>query len=130
VLSGSAARRAGWLITGAAAVVALVALATPALVPPGPERTVILLVGLGVAFVLAAWRAIRARADPTETRGARSLRSWIAVFSWAATTFSVLVALVALAAPTSGARAALAGVLAGCVLVLVGRAGERVSSRV
>lgn len=127
MLSGSAARRAGWLITGAAAVVALVALATPALVPPGPERTVILLVDLGVAFVLAAWRAIRARADPTETRGARSVRSWIAVFSWAATTFSVLVAL---AAPTSGARAALAGVLAGCVLVLVGRAGERVSSRV
>ena len=127
MLSGSAARRAGWLITGAAVVVALVALVTTALVPPATARTVVLLVCVGAAFVLAAWRAIRARNDPTEVRGARSLRSWIAAFSWAATTFSVLVAL---AAPTSGVRAAVAGVLAGCVLVLVGRAGERVSSRV
>ena len=126
-MSAPATRRAGWLVTGAAVAVAVVALVATAFVDASTTRTVVLVVCLVAAFAVAAWRAIRARGDTTEIRGVRSLRSWIAAFAWAATTFSVLVAL---AAPSSGPRAALAGVLAGCVLVLVGRAGERMSSQV
>ena len=126
-MSAAATRRAGWLVTGAAGGVALIALAITAFADASTGRSVVLVACLVAAFAVAGWRAVRARADTTAIRGVRSLRSWIAAFAWAATTFSVLVAL---AAPSSGPRAALAGVLAGCLLVLVGRAGERMSSQV
>ena len=38
-------------------------------------------------------------------------------------------ALVALAAPDYGGRAVIAGMLAGCLLVLVGRSSEQVAAR-
>ncbi|MEJ2890158.1 hypothetical protein [Actinomycetospora aeridis] len=119
-------RRAGWLVTAAALVVALATLLVVALVPPGPGRTAAVVVAVVLAFVLAAWRAIRARRDPTTVDGLRPISSWLAVFGWAVTVFS---SLVALADPTHGGRAVVAGLLAGCLLVLVGRAGEHVGTR-
>ena len=120
------ARRAGWLVTGASALVAVATLLVVTTLDPGPARSVALAVAVAAAFLLAAWRAVRARRDTSAVHGARPIASWIAVFSWAVTVFA---SLVALAAPTSGVRAALAGVLAGSVLVLVGRGAERVSAR-
>lgn len=117
-------RRAGWLVTGASTAVALFALVVVLVLDAGTTRTVLLAVAVAAAFSLAAWRAVRARRDTSVVHGARPISSWIAAFSWATTFFA---ALVALAAPDAGARAALAGLLAGCVLVLVGRASERVS---
>ena len=119
-------RRAGWLVTGAAVVVAVATLLVVGLVAPSPGRTAVIIGAVVAAFVLAAWRAVRARRDTSEVAGLRPIQSWIAAFAWAATVFS---ALVALAAPASGGRAVLAGVLAGCVLVLVGRTGEQVAAR-
>lgn len=118
-------RRAGWLVTGASAVVALAAVLAASVLDPGGVRTGVLLGAVVLAFLLAAWRAVRARRDTTTVHGARPISSWIAAFSWAATVFT---AVVALAAPTSGSRAAVAGVLAGCVLVLAGRSAERVAA--
>ena len=111
-------------MTGASAAVALFTLVVVIVLGSGTTRTVLLAAAVAAAFALAAWRAVRARRDTSVVHGARPISSWIAAFSWATTVFT---ALVALAAPDSGARAALAGVLAGCVLVLVGRASERVS---
>ena len=125
-MSVPSARRAGWLVTGASAAVATLTLLTVTVLPPGPTVTVLLTIAVAAAFLLAAWRAVRARRDTSVVHGARPIASWIAVFSWAATVFA---ALVALAAPGSGGRAALAGVLAGSVLVLVGRGAEGVSAR-
>ncbi|WP_285650882.1 hypothetical protein [Actinomycetospora sp. NBRC 106375] len=119
-------RRAGWLVTGAALVVAAATLVVVGLVPPGPGRTASVVVAVVLAFVLAAWRAVRARRDTTGVDGLRPISSWLAAFAWAVTVFS---ALVALADPTHGGRAVVAGLLAGCLLVLVGRAGEHVGTR-
>ena len=79
-----------------------------------------------LAFALAGWRAVRARRDTTAVAGLRPISSWLAAFAWGATVFS---ALVALAAPDSGGRAVIAGVLAGCLLVIVGRSSEQVTAR-
>jgi hypothetical protein len=119
-------RRAGWLVTGAALVVALATLLVVGLVAPGPGRTAAVVVAVVLAFVLAGWRAVRARRDTTAVAGLRPISSWLAAFAWAVTVFS---ALVALADPTHGGRAVVAGLLAGCMLVLVGRAGEHVGTR-
>lgn len=119
-------RRAGWLVTGAALVVAAATLVVVGLVPPGPGRTAVIVTAVVLAFVLAAWRAVRARRDTTAVAGLRPISSWLAAFAWAVTVFS---ALVALADPGHGARAVVAGLLAGCLLVLVGRAGEHVGTR-
>ena len=119
-------RRAGWLVTAASVLVAVVTLVVVAVVEPGPGRTAVILGAVALAFVLAAWRAVRARRDATSVPGLRPISSWIAAFSWAATVFA---ALVALAAPSSGPRAAVTGVLAGCLLVLVGRASERMAAK-
>jgi hypothetical protein len=119
-------RRAGWLVTGAALAVAAATLLVVGLVPPGPERTTVVVVAAVLAFVLAGWRAVRARRDPTDVAGLRPISSWLAAFAWAVTVFS---ALVALADPEHGSRAVVAGLLAGCLLVLVGRAGEHVGTR-
>lgn len=123
---GPSTRRAGWLVTGASAAVALATLVLVTVLDAGTTRTALLVAAVAAAFVLAAWRAIRARRDATTVHGARPISSWIAAFSWAATVFA---ALVALAAPAAGVRAALAGVLAGSLLVLVGRGVESVSDR-
>ena len=119
-------RRAGWLVTGAALVVAAATLMVIWLVPPGPGRTASVVAAVVLAFVLAGWRAVRARRDTTTVDGLRPISSWLAAFAWAVTVFS---ALVALADPTDGGRAVVAGLLAGCLLVLVGRAGEHVGTR-
>jgi hypothetical protein len=119
-------RRAGWLVTGAALVVAAATLLVVGLVGPGPGRTTAVVVAVVLAFVLAGWRAVRARRDPTTVAGLRPISSWLAAFAWAVTVFS---ALVALADPEHGSRAVVAGLLAGCLLVLVGRAGEHVGTR-
>lgn len=119
-------RRAGWLVTLAALVVAAATLLVVGLVPPGTGRTVAVVVAVVLAFVLAAWRAVRARRDTSDVAGLRPISSWLAAFAWAVTVFS---SLVALADPTDGGRAVVAGLLAGCVLVLVGRAGEHVGTR-
>lgn len=119
-------RRAGWLVTGAALVVAVATLLVVGLVPPGPGRTAAVVVAVALAFVLAVWRSVRARRDTTSVDGLRPISSWLAVFGWAVTVFS---SLVALADPTQGGRAVVAGLLAGCLLVLVGRASEHVGTR-
>ncbi|GAA4931043.1 hypothetical protein EV188_102486 [Actinomycetospora succinea] len=119
-------RRAGWLVTGAALVVAAATLLVVGLVPPSAGRTTAVVVAVVLAFVLAAWRSVRARRDTTSVDGLRPISSWLAVFGWAVTIFS---SLVALADPTHGGRAVVAGLLAGCVLVLVGRASEHVGTR-
>lgn len=119
-------RRAGLLVTTVSVLVAAATLLVVGLAAPGPSRAAVLLGLVVVAFALGAWRAIRARQDPTPTVGLRSLTSWAAAFSWAATLFSVLVTL---GAPGSGARAVGAGILAGCVLVLVGRVAEHQATR-
>ena len=118
-------RRAGWLVTGASAVVAVVAVLAAAVLDPGGLRTGVLVAAAVAAFALAGWRAVRARRDRTAVHGARPISSWIAAFSWGTAVFT---AIVALAAPTSGSRAPVAGVLAGCLLVLVGRSAERASA--
>lgn len=114
-------RRAGLLVTAASLVVAVVTMIVAGLVVPTPARTTTLVVLVLAAFALAIWRSLRARRDRTPTVGVRSLTSWLAVFSWAATLFS---ALVAIASPAVGLRPVVAGVLAGCLLVLVGRIVE------
>ena len=119
-------RRAGWLVTAAALVVAVATLVLVGLVPPSPGRTVAIVVAVVLAFALAGWRALRARRDPTTVAGLRPISSWLAAFGWGVTVFS---ALVALAAPDSGGRAVIAGILAGCLLVLVGRSSEQVAAR-
>jgi hypothetical protein len=119
-------RRAGWLVTAAALLVAVATLVLVGLVPPSPERTIAIVVAVVLAFALAGWRAVRARRDPTTVAGLRPISSWLAAFGWGATVFS---ALVALAAPDSGGRAVIAGILAGCLLVLVGRSSEQVAAR-
>lgn len=124
-MSTASARRAGWLVTAAAVLVAVATLAVVGLVAPSPTRTVVVVGAVVLAFVLAAWRAIRARRDTSSVAGLRPISSWLAAFAWAATVFS---ALVALAAPDSGGRAVLTGVLAGCALVLIGRTSEQVSA--
>lgn len=124
-MSTESARRAGWLVTAAALLVAVATLALVGLAGPSPTRTVLVVVAVVLAFVLAAWRAIRARRDTSTVAGLRPISSWLAAFAWAATVFS---ALVALAAPTAGGRAVVVGLLAGCALVLVGRTSEQVSS--
>ena len=124
-MSTESARRAGWLVTAAALLVAVATLALVGLAGPSPTRTVLVVVAVVLAFVLAAWRAIRARRDTSTVDGLRPISSWLAAFAWAATVFS---ALVALAAPTAGGRAVVVGLLAGCALVLVGRTSEQVSS--
>jgi hypothetical protein len=121
-----AVRRAGLLVTVASLLVAATTLVVVGVAAPSTGRTILLLALVVVAFGLAAWRAIRARRDTTPTAGLRSLMSWAAAFSWAATLFAVLVAL---GAPGSGGRAVVAGVLGGCLLVLVGRAAEHRTSR-
>jgi hypothetical protein len=107
-------------------VVAAATLLVVGLVGPGPGRTTAVVVAVVLAFVLAGWRAVRARRDPTTVAGLRPISSWLAAFAWAVTVFS---ALVALADPEHGSRAVVAGLLAGCLLVLVGRAGEHVGTR-
>jgi hypothetical protein len=119
-------RRAGWLVTGAALVVAAATLLVIGLVAPGPGRTTAVVVAVVLAIVLAAWRAVRARRDTTAVDGLRPISSWLAAFGWAVTVFS---SLVALADPAHGGRAVVAGLLAGCLLVLVGRAGEHIGDR-
>jgi len=119
-------RRAGWLVTGAALAVALATLLVVGFVEPGPGRTAAVITAVVLAFALAAWRAVRARRDTTTVAGLRPISSWLAAFAWAATVFS---ALVALAEPDAGGRAVVAGLLAGCLLVLVGRGAERVGAR-
>lgn len=119
-------RRAGLLVTAASMAVVVATWCVIGVVEPGPSRTAVLIGLVVVGFALAGWRALRARRDPTPTAGLRSLASWAAAFSWAATLFSVLVAL---ASPRSGASAVGAGILAGCVLVLAGRASEHRTSR-
>ena len=119
-------RRAGWLVTAAALAVALATLLVVGLVPPGPGRTVAIVLAVVLAFALAAWRAVRARRDTTMVAGLRPISSWLAAFAWATTVFA---ALVALAAPTQGGRAVVAGLFAGCVLVLVGRTSEQMGAR-
>ena len=120
------ARRAGWLVTGAALAVAVATLLVVGLVAPSPGRTAAVVTAVVLAFVLAGWRAVRARRDPTTVTGLRSISSWLAAFAWAVTVFS---ALVALAAPDEGGRAVVAGLLAGCLLVLIGRGAEQVGAR-
>ena len=124
--SAARVRRAGWLVTGAAVAVAVAALLVVGLVAPGPGRTAAVVTAVVLAFVLAAWRAVRARRDTTTVAGLRPISSWLAAFAWAVTVFS---ALVALAAPDEGGRAVMAGLLAGCLLVLVGRGAEQVGVR-
>jgi hypothetical protein len=124
-VSTASARRAGWLVTAAAVLVAVATLAVVGLVAPSPTRTAVVIGAVVLAFVHAAWRAIRARRDTSQVAGLRPISSWLAAFAWAATVFS---ALVALAAPDSGSRAVLTGVLAGCALVLIGRTSEQVSA--
>ncbi|CAA9265569.1 MAG: hypothetical protein AVDCRST_MAG54-2701 [uncultured Actinomycetospora sp.] len=119
-------RRAGWLVTGAAVAVAVATLLVVGLVAPGPGRTAAVVTAVVLAFVLAAWRAVRARRDTTTVAGLRPISSWLAAFAWAVTVFS---ALVAAAAPDEGGRAVMAGLLAGCLLVLVGRGAEQVGVR-
>src|SRR4051812_4080040 len=119
-------RRAGWLVTAAALAVAAATLLVVGLAVPGPGRTTVVVVAVVLAFALAAWRAVRARRDTTTVAGLRPISSWLAAFAWAATVFS---ALVALAAPGEGGRAVVAGLLAGCLLVLVGRMGEQLGTR-
>lgn len=119
-------RRAGWLVTAAALLVAAVTLLVVGLVPPGSGRTVAVVVAVVLAFVLAAWRSVRARRDTSTVAGLRPISSWLAVFGWGVTIFA---SLVALADPTHGGRAVVAGLLGGCVLVLVGRASEHVGTR-
>lgn len=121
----SRARRAGWLVTAAAMLVAVATLLVVGLVEPSPTRTWLVVGAVVLAFVLATWRAIRARRDTSAVTGLRPISSWLAAFAWAATVFS---ALVALAAPTAGGRAVIVGVLAGCALVLVARTSEQVSA--
>ena len=58
-------RRAGWLVTAAALLVAVATLVVVGLVPPSPGRTVAIVVAVVLAFALAGWRAVRARRDPT-----------------------------------------------------------------
>src|SRR4051812_8715008 len=86
-------RRAGWLVTGAALVVAAATLLVVGLVAPGPGRTAAIIVAVVLAFVLAVWRAVRARRDPTAVAGLRPISSWLAAFAWGVTVFSALVAL-------------------------------------
>jgi hypothetical protein len=119
-------RRAGWLVTAASLLVAAATLVLVTVAAPSTARTVVIVVAVVLAFVLAAWRAVRARRDRTAVAGLRPISSWLAAFGWAATVFA---ALVALAEPDSGGRAALAGLLAGCVLVLVGRVSEHADTR-
>lgn len=125
-VTGDGTRRAGWLVTGAALAVAVATLLVVGLVAPGPGRTAAVVTAVVLAFVLAAWRAVRARRDTTTVAGLRPISSWLAAFAWAVTVFA---ALVALAAPDAGGRAVVAGVLAGCLLVLVGRGAEQVGAR-
>ncbi|WP_133251824.1 hypothetical protein [Actinomycetospora cinnamomea] len=120
------ARRAGWLVTAAACAVAVATLLVVALAEPGPGRTAAVVTAVVLAFLLAAWRAVRARRDTSTVAGLRPISSWLAAFAWAVTVFS---ALVALAAPDAGARAVMAGLLAGCLLVLIGRGAEQVGAR-
>lgn len=119
-------RRAGWLVTAASLLVAVATMVLVVVAAPTTARTVTIVVAVVLAFVLAGWRAVRARRDRTAVAGLRPISSWLAAFGWAATVFT---ALVALAEPDSGGRAALAGLLAGCVLVLVGRASEHADTR-
>ena len=119
-------RRAGFLVTTASVAVAAVTLLVIGVVAPGATRTVVLAALVITAFVLAAWRAVRARRDPTPTAGLRSLRSWAAAFSWATTVFA---ALSAIARPDASGSAMIAGVLAGCALVIVARLTEHRTTR-